>query len=109
MNFVCGKVENRIGSATRFCPFVVSIVGVSYNAASVTVGIAFVGPNVRRVVSFGAANVTELIASVGVGVIAGLSCLCAYVAKLVAFAGVGVLAVSLSLKAASVTYVIALA
>ena len=78
-------------------------------AASVTVGIAFVSPNVRNFVSFSAANVTDLIASVGVGVLTGLSCFSAYVAKIVAFAGVGVLTVSLSLKAASVTYVIALA
>ena len=78
-------------------------------AASVTVGIAFVRPNVRSIVSFGAANVTELIASVGVGMLAGLSCFFTNVAKLVAFTGVGVLAIGLSLKVASVTYVIALA
>ena len=78
-------------------------------AASVTVSIAFVSPNVRNFVYFGAANVTDLIASVGVGVLTGLSCFSAYVAKIVAFAGVGVLTVSLSLKVASVTYVIALA
>ena len=66
-------------------------------------------PNVRSVFSFGAANVTVGIASIGVGVLTGLSCLAAYVAKIVAFTGVDVLTVSLSLKLASVTYVIALA